>query len=67
MSSSGLDVVAPVFTRCQRSSRSTRCTRSYCSGRVRHEASSVSSMSTSRKMLNLLATSVGCCCCLPLL
>eukprot|EP00959_Pyramimonas_sp_CCMP1952_P036527 764579-Pyramimonas_sp.AAC.1 len=67
MSSSGLNVVAPVSTRCQRSSRSTRCTRSCCSGRSRHEAIPVSSTSTSRKMLNLLATSVGCCCCLPLL
>eukprot|EP00959_Pyramimonas_sp_CCMP1952_P237134 4956218-Pyramimonas_sp.AAC.1 len=32
MSSSGLNVVAPVSTRCQRSSRSTRWTRSCSSG-----------------------------------
>eukprot|EP00959_Pyramimonas_sp_CCMP1952_P073551 1537193-Pyramimonas_sp.AAC.1 len=67
MSSSCLDIVAPVSTRCHQSSRSTRCTRSCCSGLVRHEASSVSTMSTSPKMLNWLATNVGCCCCLPLL
>eukprot|EP00959_Pyramimonas_sp_CCMP1952_P357632 7488014-Pyramimonas_sp.AAC.1 len=41
MSSSSLNVVAPVSTRCHRSSRRTQWTRSRSFGRVRHGALSM--------------------------